>query len=521
MMLQNDHPRKKIHSLFFKQIVYTNSLRKSRYLSLLLGFITYLFIITCTSQEGYECNSGSTSSRKLRVTMLSSEWRSTKGGLSTINRELAIQLAKHPNVEVSVYLPQCSEGDKRVAASHHVHLIEAEEMAGLEPDLWLSCLPEDHAVDCVIGHGAVLGRQVQIIKHHHHCKWIQVVHTAPEELGMYKSYTDAISRGEKKHQAVVKLCEKSDQVVAVGLKLAEAFSGYLRSCGKDQGVLNLTPGIFSEFADVKQATEERQTFSVLAFGRGDNEDFQLKGYDIAAKAIAELKDDPQPYKLLFVGARVGEEEKVKDMLLQQGVDRSQLSVRCFNESREQLAGLFCEADLAIMPSRTEGFGLAALEALSAGLPVLVSGNSGLGETLKKVSFGSHCVVESENPKDWACAIRVVRKKDREMRLDECKTLREKYAVKYNWQDHCNRLVDIMLNISRGKNYTLPTVCFVKVQLLTVVTIGRDKCLCWLQGEVAVIKSDKRTGSTRTVTIHVTGMYCSATSVIGVGLDGLC
>ena len=384
------------------------------------------------------------------MTLLSSEWRSTKGGLSTINRELAIQLAKHPSVEVSVYLPRCSEADKQVAASHHVHLIEAEEMAGLEPDLWLSCLPEDHTVDCVIGHGAVLGRQVQIIKHHHHCKWIQVVHTAPEELGMYKSYTDAISRGEKKHQAEVKLCEKADQVVAVGPKLAEAFSGYLRSCGKDQDVLNLTPGVFSEFADVKQATEERKMFSVLAFGRGDNEDFQLKGYDIAAKAIAELKDDPQPYKLLFVGARGGEEETVKDLLLQQGIDHSQLSVRCFNESREQLAGLFCEADLAIMPSRTEGFGLAALEALSAGLPVLVSGNSGLGEALKKVPYGSSCVVESENPEDWAKAINAVRQKDRQVRLEESKILSESYSRKYNWQDHCNTLVGIMLNISRGK-----------------------------------------------------------------------
>ena len=200
-----------------------------------------------TSQEDHESNSGSTSSRKLRVTLLSSEWRSTKGGLSTINRELAIQLAKHPSVEVSVYLPQCSEEDKRVAASHSVTLIEAEEMPGLEPDLWLSCLPENRAVDCVIGHGAVLGRQVQILKRIHPCKWIQVVHTAPEELGMYKSYADAISRGEKKHEAEVKLCEKADQVVAVGPKLAEAFSGYLRACGKDQDVLNLTPGIFSEF----------------------------------------------------------------------------------------------------------------------------------------------------------------------------------------------------------------------------------------------------------------------------------
>ena len=405
-----------------------------------------------TSQEDHESISGTTSSRKLRVTLLSSEWRSTKGGLSTINRELAIQLAKQPSVEVSVYLPQCSEEDKRVAASHCVTLIEAEKRPGLEPELWLSCLPKDHVVDCVIGHGAVLGRQVQIIKHHHHCKWIQVVHTAPEELGMYKGYEEHISKGEKKHQVEVELCKLADQVVAVGPKLAEAFSGYLRPYGKDQDVLNLTPGIFSEFADVKQTSQEISSFSVLVFGRGDSEDFQLKGYDIAAQAIAELKDTT--YKLVFVGATGGEEEKVADLLLKYGIDRSQLRVRRFNESREKLAQLFCEVDLAIMPSRTEGFGLAALEALSAGLPVLVSGNSGLGEALKKVSFGSNCVMESENPKDWASVIKAVRQKDREMRLDECKTLRKKYAKKHNWQDHCNRLVERMLTISGGIFYVI-------------------------------------------------------------------
>ena len=359
-------------------------------------------------------------------------------------------------MEVSVYLPLCSEEDKRVAARHHVQLIEAEEMPGYNPVDWLSFLPHDHFVDCVIGHGAILGRQVQIIKRHHHCKWIQVVHTAPEELGMYKSYADAISRGEKKHQAEVKLCEKADQVVAVGPKLAEAFSGYLRACGKDQDVLNLTPGIFSEFSDVKQATEERKTFSVLVFGRGDNEDFQLKGYDIAARAIAELKDEPQPYKLLFVGASSGEEEKVKDSLLKEGIDRSQLTVRCFNESREQLARLFCEVDLAIMPSRTEGFGLATLEALSAGLPVLVSGNSGLGEALKKVPYGSSCVLESENPKDWANAIRAACHKDRKTRLEEMEIIREAWGKVYSWEKQCEKLVERMLQVNIGKFKQLPT-----------------------------------------------------------------
>ena len=383
----------------------------------------------------------------MRITLLSSEWRSTSGGLSTINRELAIQLAKHPSVQVSVYLPRCSEEDKRVAASHNVHLIEAQKMAGYDnPVDWLSSLPEDHAVDCVIGHGAVLGRQVQIIKlTHPYCKWIQVVHTAPEELGMYKEYEEHISRGQDKHQVEVELCKLADQVVAIGPKLAEAFSGYLRPCGKDQDVLNLTPGIFSEFTDGKQATEERKTFSVLVFGRGDNEDFQLKGYDVAAQAIAELKD--MTYKLVFVGATRGEEEKVAHKLVEQGIGPSQLKVRRFNESREKLADLFCEVDLAVMPSRTEGFGLAALEALSAGLPVLVSGNSGLAEALKNVPHGSSCVVTSDDPKDWASAIRAVRHKEREVRLGEFDVVRGAYAKKYSWKEQCYKLVERMKIIS--------------------------------------------------------------------------
>ena len=118
-------------------------------------------------------------------------------------------------MEVSVYLPQCSEDERRVAEDHNVKLVKAKEMPGLEPNFWLSGLPEDHAVDCVIGHGAVLGRQVQIIKRHNHCKWIQVVHTAPEELGMYKEYEEHISRGEEKHQVEVELCKLADQVVSV------------------------------------------------------------------------------------------------------------------------------------------------------------------------------------------------------------------------------------------------------------------------------------------------------------------
>ena len=58
-----------------------------------------------------------------------------------------------------------------------------------------------------------------------------------------------------------------------------------------------------------------------------------------------------------------------------------------------------------MPSRTESFGLAALEAMSAGLPVLVSANSGFGEAMKEVDYGSPCVIDSEDPDVWSAEIK--------------------------------------------------------------------------------------------------------------------
>ena len=393
-------------------------------------------------------------SKKLKVTLLSSEWGSTKGGLSTINRELAIQLAKNDNVEVTMYLPVCSEEDKRAAAGLGVHLFQAKKKPGYDPIDWLASIPRDLFIDVVVGHGIHLGRQVPMIKEvHPNCKWIQVVHTDPEELGMFKEYDDSTVKGEEKYQAEVELCELADQVVTVGPKLTDAFGCYLRSCGKDQDVINLIPGIFSEFANINQGAEGGGTFRVLVFGRGDSEDFRVKGYDIAARAVAKLKDEECAFKLVFVGAPNGEEEKVKERFLKEGISPIQLIVRRSKE-RKQLVKEFCQADLVVMPSRTEGFGLAALEALSAGLPVLVSGNSGIGKVLKKVPNGSNSVVNlefnDEDSKKWAEAIKAVCRKEREVRLGEAVFLRQNYAEKYQWEGQCSTLVEKMYEMIKGQ-----------------------------------------------------------------------
>lgn len=50
--------------------------------------------------------------------------------------------------------------------------------------------------------------------------------------------------------------------------------------------------------------------------------------------------------------------------------------------RQDVPGLLGRATLAIVPSRDEPFGLAAIEAMAAGVPVLASGAGGLGEVVE-------------------------------------------------------------------------------------------------------------------------------------------
>ena len=68
----------------------------------------------------------------MKVTILASEWGSSKEELSILNRELAIQLAKRPEVEITVFLPQCSQKDKKEALKYKVKIVETTPMPGFE-----------------------------------------------------------------------------------------------------------------------------------------------------------------------------------------------------------------------------------------------------------------------------------------------------------------------------------------------------------------------------------------------------
>ena len=419
-------------------------------------------------QACYPETNGLSTRTMLYVTLLGDEWSSSAGGLSTINRELAIHLSNHPAVKVSLLVPQgaCNNEERSEADTYGISVVEAKRLVAFDRRDWLSFPPHEHLMDIVVGHGVKLGRQVQVIRNSSqlsNCTWVQVVHTAPEDLSRYKCYSadsDAISKGETKHESEVELCKLADLVVPVGPRLKGAYTSYLQRCKSDQDVLSITPGLFQrEFGDLvaKQDPNENGEFKVLLFGRGDDEDFELKGYNIAAQAFTDQRLKNKPYHLIFVGAPEGKQEEVRQKLLQHGIAEAQLTVRKFIQSRDRLKDLLCEADLAIMPSKSEGFGLVALEALSAGLPILVGSRSGFAKALENVPHGHTCIVNSDDPAQWAKAIEDVRIRHG-MRLREIKSLRASYGEIYSWREQCEALVNRMWKISHGKSFQLSTEC---------------------------------------------------------------
>ena len=278
------------------------------------------------------------------------------------------------------------------------------------------------------------------------CKWVQFMHTNPEERGMFSGYPDA----NQARPLEVELAEKADLVVAVGAKLADFFRTSLRFCEKDQQVFVFTPGIFSEFSEVWHGSTDQRKCQILAFGSSDAEGFTSTGVRIAANAVACLDD----VQLNFVVADEKQAVFVNNILMECNEPRIQRKVQTttFKENLEDFKRIFSRYDLAIVPSEGGGYSVAALEAFSSGLPVLVNETSGFGEALKKVGSCSQAVIQSEDVEEWKRAIQNVWTKEKNKRLKESKEMLNNYDREYNWGNQCSDLVEKMKGIFNGRAF---------------------------------------------------------------------
>ena len=271
----------------------------------------------------------------------------------------------------------------------------------------------------------------------------------------------------------IELCKAADAVVAVGSRLQQKYSRSLPNVE----VEIITPGIVEKFCNESVESREHagvllrtlnafksymfmKTFNVFMFGRTTFEDLTLKGYDIVANAIGSLGEE---FELTFVGSSPGDHRNVEQWFLQKTcIKRKQITIRGYCTEQDELKEMFHQSDLVALPSRTEGFGLVGLEAISCGVPILVSGESGVAEALQNVEGGNAVIVGSDED-EWARRIREVSSQSPEERQANAKQLRDNYRKVYSWKAECERFNRLIENVVKTANGESTSFNFLFVQ----------------------------------------------------------
>ena len=321
---------------------------------------------------------------KLRVLAVATEWRSRRGGLSTFNRALCAALA-NAGAQVVCAVPFADASERAEAKKASVELSVApphpfaDEFSGLFRRL---NLPDGFVPNIVIGHGRITGfaAQAQVTDFYQASRRIHFVHTAPGEIEFYKGKSDAAATAEERERLEVSLAEGASLVVAVGPRLAREAGNFLAPLASPPAIYRLDPPCSAAACQTPPPG-----IHCLLVGRA--EDFELKGLDIAASAMGRVVSSgiafEHPPELIVRGAPKGAGAALRATLQRVAACDLAVRVREYTDEVEAIESDILRSRVMLMPSRSEGFGLVAFEALGRGIPILVSDKSGAGELLRE------------------------------------------------------------------------------------------------------------------------------------------
>ena len=170
-----------------------------------------------------------------------------------------------------------------------------------------------------------------------------------------------------------------------------------------------------------------------------------KGIDTAIRMLNHL---PAPTRLIVVGGPSGpdgadELEHLRKLTARLGlVDRVEfVSPR----PHDRLADFYRAADVLVMPSRSESFGLAAVEAQACGLPVVAARVGGLGYTVAESESG--LLVDGHDPAPFAAAVGAVL--DHPGFRAQLSSGAVRFASRFSWDAASERLLGLYRDIGGG------------------------------------------------------------------------
>ncbi|XP_070541325.1 uncharacterized protein [Ptychodera flava] len=338
-----------------------------------------------------------TISTRKSVLILNDEWGTSKGGISTVHRQIAKQ-AKDAGFYVYVTsLDELSKEDRLDAEKKEINVIQAVPKGSEKPELsfinithktYFPDLETLENLDVIIGHISVTADgALDIGKDRLKGKRVfQFAHIIPEDTDVFKEGAHP-RKTQDKEKRIMELAEQSDAFFSVGPRIYNNYDGKFH-CLKNWVHKQYIPYPDDGFFDLEiTPPEPNHPVRILTVGRVDGV-AHLKGYDIMAEALSKVCEQyagmgmPLP-KWDIRG--IPEDKHVESRNFIDGYKRSkylQYVLHPYGTQKEIMEDLK-QSHLFIMPSRSEPFGMVGIEAIAAGLPVLVTRHSGLADFIEK------------------------------------------------------------------------------------------------------------------------------------------
>ncbi|KAI8489448.1 hypothetical protein Bbelb_328910 [Branchiostoma belcheri] len=319
------------------------------------------------------------------ILLLNDEYGTSNGGISTINCE-AGQTMKGKAVVYCTVL-RVPEQDQEAADRDGVQLIRPDPRGRkTEPTLdWLTDyrdhfpnLPKD--VTCIIGHADITDTAARNIRDERYpqADLMMFTHVIREDTEYYKGGRKAMKAG-KKEKDMLDNVDNAKAAFSVGKRIHEHFSTKYKGDKKPQSHHIFLPKPSEMFLATTVRPGGGQKV-VLSIGRVRNVE-KLKGHDLAGQSMRDVVKIIKNVRLRVRGISEDDWENslkiLEDALNSPDLNPTLLPYGTQKDVRDDMM----TAHLVLMPSRSEPFGLVGLEAIAAGIPVLISDKSGLADMI--------------------------------------------------------------------------------------------------------------------------------------------
>ena len=356
------------------------------------------------------------------IITFATHWGSLHGGINSFNRNLILNFHKRYKNRIRILCfinskvtPAQNENEKIRSFEEEGLWIKHQQLHNMDEREYSEKEDAENALGyiddfiksysiakdklMVVGHDCITGEIALEVSHKIGCKCTIINHMNYESYKYYMGDSEKASIYEKRQSKLFNpLSETNSDVksknidfhMSVGPLLAQTFADHAKL--EPDEVHQLIPGLDTERT---YSNRSRTLFKVLTYGRFNADTEGLKNGSTLIDAFQDsyltiLKDHRKTsYKVIYLGIDEEYKEYLIDKFKEKFSDEYSLDslhsvyFHKYETEKDEILRKMDDSHVVVMPSKHEGFGLVAWEAIELGVPVIIGRETGVYELLKE------------------------------------------------------------------------------------------------------------------------------------------